>query len=627
MNIKIVVAVVISCILACACAVLLFVAHHASVDLAVLQKLDDAQPTILLDDTGREWARFQIDRYEPIEFHDIPEHLTHAFIATEDHTFFEHRGISWRAIIRSLVVNMYHQKKMQGASTITQQLVKLLLRDSQKTWSRKIKEQWLAIVLEQSVTKEQIFQAYANHIYFGCGIYGVQAASQRFWGKSVAQLELHEAATLAAIVQSPGRYCPLLYPLSAKKRRNIVLHSMYTLGYIDRAAYDDARARPMHVCPADGSGIALHAKEAIRTFLEHLYGKHAVYTKGLVVQTTLNIEKQRVAEKIFTAQIDALRESLQPQIDGAFVSCEVATGAIVALIGGYDFKASQFNRAMQARRQFGSIFKAYIYAAALSTGANFAQTEIDEPVQLEQDGVLWQPKNDNGKFAGQMTLARALSRSNNMVTIKTLLKTGYAPLQAMVQKLHLGAPFRPYPSLALGCVDGTLLEAAGMFNVFAHHGHYVEPHLVSWIKDNMGNRIWKYQPVKERVMEGRIADQVAKVLSIGLTRYLQNNSSRLALTDAFGKTGTTNDSRTCWFAGATPEYTTAIFLGCDDNSPLGANIYAVRTAFPIWLNFNESIGSRARSFSYDPTLHEVRIDSVTGALLDEHDASGISIFI
>jgi penicillin-binding protein 1A len=613
---------------AAACAGILFVVNHISLETSMLHHYDTAQPTILLDHEGVEWARFQIDRREPVDFQQLPRVLIDAFVATEDHTFFKHRGISWRAIIRSTLVNLYHQKKMQGASTITQQLVKMLLADTQKTWTRKLKEQWLAIMLERSVTKEQIFQAYINHIYFGCGIYGVQAASQRFWGKSVEHLEPHEAATLAAIVQSPNRYCPLVYPLSAKKRRNVVLHSMYLLGSIDAQTYERERKMPMELYQSETDCIAPHLKETIRAFLENLYGKHALYTKGFAVQTTLHREKQTAAQKIFSEQIAHMRARLQPQIDGAFVCCEGATGAIAALIGGADFKVSQFNRAVQARRQFGSVFKPYIYAAALTTGVNFAQTEIDEPFQLEQNGVVWQPKNDNDKFFGQMTLARALSRSNNIVTIKTLLKVGYAPLYAMVQKLHLSAPFRPYPSLALGCVDGTVLEAVGMFNVFAHHGQYVEPHYITWIKDNMGNRIWKYRPIKERIMEARIADQVAKVLSIGLTRYLHNNSSRLAGVDAFGKTGTTNDSRTCWFAGATPEYTTAIYLGCDDNSPLGANIYAVRTAFPIWLTFYESMTTAmTRSFSYDPSLHQVTIDSTTGAILDAHDTAGISILV
>lgn len=606
-----------------------FVVNNHCVDFSVLARYKAGTPSILLDDNGQEWARFQLDRRDPIPYDKMPKHLINAFVAAEDWAFFSHNGLSWRGIIRSTLVNVYHGRKVQGASTITQQLVRLLFFDSTKTFKRKIKEQLYALLVEQQFTKEQIMETYLNHVYLGCGIYGVQAAAQRFWNKQANELTIDEAATLAATVQRPEYFCPLTYPLSAQKRRNLVLHNMHKLNFITTSEFEKAKAQSVACLPIDNFLQAPHAKEAIRLFLEQLVGKEALYTQGLVIQTTINSTIQKRAQDAFAQQMNELKKTVNPEIDGALISLDVKTGAIKALIGGYDFKVSKFNRALDAKRQMGSVFKTLVYATAMQQGRSFADTEIDEPIQVLYGNNLWEPQNWNHEFAGQITLAYALSRSTNTVAIKTLLQVGIDRVIALANRCHLTGPFNPYPSLALGCVDEKLKEVAGMFNIFANHGTYVEPHLVSWIKDRFGKRIWRAEVSKEYVIHPRISDQVTKVLSIGMERIRKNwYQGNWLSCQAISKTGTTDDARTCWWAGSSPALTTVIYVGRDDNKPLGKNVYPITTAFPIWKELYSAISHPQAEFSYDPHLKEVIIDERTGATLsDSNQENAITILV
>ncbi len=601
--------------------------NYQWLDFSALEHYNPGRPSIVLDDQGNEWARFQLDRREPIQFNALPKHLIHAFLAAEDWNFFNHPGISLKGIARSALINIYHGRIVQGASTITQQLVKLLFFDANKTFSRKIKEQLWTLLLERQFTKEQILQTYLNHVYFGCGIYGVEAACQRFWGKSVCDISIDEAAVLAGIIRSPGRYCPLLYPLSSENRRNIVLHSMFKLGFIDEVAYVRALETSVNVVENDKDVIAPHVKEMLRVFLENRVGKTTLYNGGLLIKTTLNITMQKHAEKAFEEHRKKLTETFDPDIEGALISLAVKTGEIKALVGGAQFTQSKFNRALQARRQIGSTFKPLVYAAAIQSGLSFAHTEIDEPIELGNGSSAWRPNNWNKKFNGEITLAFALSHSNNMVSIKTLLRVGAPKVIELAKKCHIKGPFHEYPSLALGCIDANLQEVAGMFNVFANNGMYVKPHIISWVKNKWGTKIYKHEPVEERVMSAHVSGQVAKVLEIGLSRarvlFKQWINSQ-----AISKTGTTNDSRTCWFAGSTPELTTALYIGYDDNRPMGNNVYPIRTALPIWVAYNAQVPAKKRKFSYDPSLKEIKINRKNGLLAyDTRDRDTVSIFV
>ncbi|MBA3954766.1 PBP1A family penicillin-binding protein [Candidatus Dependentiae bacterium] len=615
-------------VVSCALGALFYVTTQPAIDFSVLEHYNPGKPTILLDDTGAEWTRFQLDRREVVSIKKIPDHVIKAFLAAEDWEFFKHAGISWRGIARSIIVNLYHRRRAQGASTITQQLVKLLFFNSEKSFKRKIQEQFIALSVEQQFTKEQILETYLNHVYFGAGIYGVEAASQRFWSKNVRDLSIDQAALLAGIVQAPNRYCPLYNPEQAVQRRTTILNSMAKLKFITEQQYQEARQSSLNITAAcDPHSQGPHFKESIRLMLEELIGKQKLYSGGLKIQTTVNVPMQIAAEAAFTTTVKRLRTEITPDIDGALLSIDSQTGAVKALVGGYDFQQSQFNRALKAKRQIGSTFKPVIYAAALQSGKKFTDLEVDEPVIITDNGKAWEPQNFNHEFEGPVTLARALSRSNNIVSIKTLLHAGAESVVSLAKKCGFKGPLYPYPSLALGCVDSTLPEVVSMMNVIAQNGLYVEPYCISWIKDEWGTKIWKHNPVRKRVIRPTVTGQVAKVLTISMERSRTRNPQDWLQCDSLGKTGTTNDARTCWFTGATPSLTTAVYIGCDDNKSLGKAVYAVQTAFPIWKEFNKKAGSLRTHFSYDPSLKEVIVHDQTGEPVSADDPHAIALLV
>lgn len=604
-----------------------YIFTHHTVDFLPLAHYNPGHPSILLDDEGKEWARFALDRREPIPLAQMPIHLKNAFIAAEDWNFFSHPGISLKGIVRSLLKNLSHRKMVQGASTITQQLVKLLFFDSQKTFKRKIKEQVYALLAERQFSKEQILETYLNHVYFGAGIYGVEAASQRFWGKHAAQLSLDESATLAAIIRCPSQYYPATHPEAAQRRRNIILHSMMKLDFIDQRAYETAHAVTVAVKPQEpGSSVAPHLKELIRIQLEDGLGKNILYTGGLTIQTTLNTRIQELAQTAFTKHMNEFKKTMMPAVDGALITLDSKTGQIKAMIGGYDYTSSKFNRVWQSKRQIGSVIKPLIYAVAVEQGLSFADTQIDEPVSIEQHNAVWQPNNYNNRFDGSMSLAQALVRSNNIISVKTLLTIGIKPVVQLARACHLPDPIHPYPSLALGCVDASLKDVAGMFNVFANHGVYVQPHFIISVKDSWGKKIGKYQYTKEQIVPARTADTVAKVMELGIKRWRKAFNQELVPYDVICKTGTTNDCRTCWFAGASPDITTVVYVGCDDNRSLG-DVYPLKSAFPIWLDVHASLQPESKHFDYDSLLKPVLINQWTGRFTSSSDPDAIEIFI
>ena len=541
----------------------------------MLEHYNPGKPSILLDDEGNEWARFRLDKREVIKLKQIPNRVIHAFLAAEDWNFFKHSGLSVKGIIRSSLINLYSLRKAQGASTITQQLVRLLFFETEKSFKRKIKEQIIALVVERQFTKEQILETYLNHIYLGSGIYGVEAASQRFWGKHIQDVTDDEAAVLASIVRCPQQYCPLYNPESTRKRRNLILKNMHSLGFISKDDYEKGRIKPIALLKRDNETLAPHAKETIRVFLEDLVGKEKLYTGGLRIQTTLNIKMQQAAEKAFKEHLKKLHKKFSPDLDGALLCIDGATGGIKALMGGLDFHVSQFNRALQARRQMGSAFKPLVFACALAAGKSFADVEIDEPITLTIHDQEWSPGNSTHEFLGPMTLAYGLSTSNNILSVKTFL-TVQERVMHLAKECSLTGAVYPYPSLALGCLEASVSEAAAMMNIFAHQGVYVEPHLVSWVKDEWGTKLWKKKIETKTVLSPSISSQVAKVLTLRIEQAKKAQPKKWCECDALGKTGTTNDAETCWFVGATPRYTTATYVGHDDNRSLGDQVFGAQ---------------------------------------------------
>lgn len=595
------------------CGGLFFLMTHKWVDFSALEQYNPGKPSIVLDDEDNEWARFEIDRRAPIQLKELPTHLIQAFLAAEDRQFFNHSGVSIKGSIRSALVNISKGRIVQGASTITQQLVKLLFFNARRTFKRKIKEQIFALLVEQQFTKEQILETYLNHIYLGCGIYGVEAAAQRFWGKSARDISIDEAAVLAGIVRSPENYCPLNNPAAALKIRNTVLNSLCELKVISQEQYTLLRTQPLTPLVQKQTCCAPHAREMIRQWLEEKYGKEILYSSGMVIKTTLNQTMQKAANKSYTHHIKKVRAQSAPNAEAGFICIDTHNGGIKALIGGFNFATSQFNRATQAHRQIGSTFKPLVYATALEQGIKLSDTDIDEPITIVYDNQPWEPKNANKKFNGTMTLAAALARSNNIIAVKTLLKTGIEPVIQNARKAHLSGTLNPYPSLALGCIDTTALEVCAMFNIFANKGNYVKPFIIEWVKDSWGTKLWRAHITSEPVFPWKISSQIAQVLA----------KNRLSCA-MIGKTGTTNDARSCWFAGSTPQYTTTIYLGNDDNTPM-PNVLSVYTAMPMWVDFNKAIPQPVSHFTHEPSLQVQTIDPLTGQRVSPESPGALTL--
>jgi len=602
---------------------LIYIAHYPWIDISVLSQLHQTPPSVVLDDEGNKLYIFQRDQREYISLSTIPQHVQNAFIATEDRQFYTHIGLSWVGIVRSLVYNVYYGRKAQGASTITQQLVRLLFFDQQKTFSRKIKEQFLAIIVEQQYSKEQILELYLNTLYFGAGIRGINAAAQNIFGKHVSELSVEEGATLAGIVRSPARYCPLLHAERARKRRNLVLSLLHTTGHISNEEMYSLQKTPLILAPSYHTNTS-HLKELIRRTLEEQFGRTALYTQGLVIKTTINQAMQETAEQIFHKHVTELRKVFDVPLDGSLVCLEITTGSIKALVGGYDYRQSQFNRATQSYRQLGSTLKPLIYAAALENGMHIQDVIKDEPWSSMDHGTLWQPSNVNHQFAGPITRAQALITSNNIVAIKTLLELGISRCITYIQRCGIRTSINPYPSLALGCIDVTTIETAGMFNVFANQGVYVPPHYISWVKDAAGKTLWTYRPEYVSVFSWNTCSTIISVLRHVVERWQNFLNLEPLSCEGIGKTGTTNDARTCRIAGSTPSWTTVICLGADDNQPL-AGMYSTRSALPLWHAFNNAIAQPKSRFSYAPTTQFSRIDPITGETVYFEGEQGILI--
>jgi penicillin-binding protein 1A len=623
-----VILIAVLCLLAVFAGAMGYLLYHTDIDFTALERYNPGKATVLLDCHGKEWARFALDKRKEIRIEDLPKHLIQAFLAAEDWDFYTHFGLSLKGIVRSFLVNVYHWRVKQGASTITQQLVRLLFFDHNRTLSRKLKEQFMALLVELRFSKDQILQAYLNHVYFSCGIYGVEAAAQRFWHKSASEVTLDEAAALAGIMRSPRTYSPLLHPDATERRRNVVLGQMLRLEFITQEEYNDATGTALYVKPAQSRAVGLHAKEYVRRKLEQIVGD-TLYTGGYLVQTTVDLEIQEKAEKIFSEHISQIRKKIHPEIDGGLLTIEVGTGKIRALLGGADFESSKFNRAFQARRQLGSVFKPLIFAAAMQQGMRFSDVFVDEPLEIiDAYGAAWRPQNYDLRFNGPITLAYALSRSNNIVSIKTFLQVGADAVIKLAEKCRLSGPFHRYASLSLGCVDTTLKEAVGMFNIFAHHGTYVEPYIIAWVKDAWGSRVYKHKPEEEPVLSPYISGQVLKVMGLGLDRVRALIPQKWLDSQAASKTGTTNDHRTCWFLGSTPELTTGVYVGCDDNRSMGVNIYPLHTAFPIWMGLHREITTSKKVFDFDSRLKEIEIDERTGKIVPQaNKKSSIKILV
>lgn len=589
------------------------------VDLACFENLKGAAPTVICDAEGAVIASLTVDKRAPINYEDLPLHLIQAFISAEDNNFFSHKGISPKGIIRSALVNLIRGRVVQGASTITQQLSRLMFLNHERTFMRKINEIFVAFQLERQLSKEQIFELYINNIYFGRGIYGAEAACKRMWNISVDQITLAQAATLAAVAKSAALYSPLNAPANAKKRRDIILHLMCKQGYITQEQRNQALAEKLYTRDfSAGNQMRLYVQEYIRQWVEERFGKEAVYKGGMTIHTTLNADIQEKAEKSFAQGVLDIRHKMRKPVNGGLISLDPSTGKIRACIGGYDFRESQYNRAFQAQRQLGSTIKPYLFALAWKAGIPMDAVYVDEPIEMVMpNGDVWRPRNWYNSFEGPMTLAYGLTISCNILAIKLFTKVGTNYFVPWISLFGIHRRVNNYPSAALGTAEGTVEESVAAYNVFANDGVWVKPYLIDRVVDQDGRELYSHRPESRRIIDSVLATKMVNLMGLRMKRAQKQSHDGWFDSESIGKTGSTNGVTTTWFIGATPDLTTAVYLGCDDNKPMGDALLAGRSTFPIWKGLYKQLKPVKKKFYKNPAVRYKLVNWFTGEHVDQ----------
>lgn len=713
-----------------------------SSNLPYIGTLTEYNPPIITEiysDDSHVIGRFWDEKRVVITLDEIPDHVIKAFIAAEDSRFFEHEGVDLRSIFRAFVKNLKAGKIEQGGSTITQQVTRsLLLKNLERTYKRKAREAILSLQIEKNFSKERILFLYMNQIYMGQGAYGIEAAARTYFDKSAKDLDIAESAMLAGLPQAPSNYSPVNNFRRAKARQKYVLERMRKEGFITEKQETEALAKELSIKKHEENVFdrAPYFTEYIRKYLEDKYGRGYLYTGGLKVYTTMDLEMQNHArsalqkglmeldkregyrgpvrhlsrEEIELHKPKMLRDSeekpvntgavmegivesvddgkkvalislgkdtgilpikemawarkpdpevpyhavrlkspgealkngdiircmvkgrseddpdkwllsleQEPEVQGAVIAIESKSGRVRAMVGGYDFRVSQFDRVNQSRRQPGSAFKPIIYAAALDSGMTPVSIIIDAPyvssLDPGEDEDVWKPKNYKGRFFGPTLLRNALIHSRNVITVKILKNIGVKYAIDYARKMAIESELYPNLSLALGSCGLSLTELTAAYSIFTNGGDYYRPFFISRIEDRNGNVIEENHPVERE----SISEETAFVMTNILQAVINEGTgwrARELKRPAAGKTGTTNDLRDAWFIGYTPQLIAGVWVGYDDRRPMGEDETGSRAASPIWLYFMSNALSDlpVADFKAPENVIFAKIDSEKGLL-------------
>ncbi|MEO1695403.1 MAG: PBP1A family penicillin-binding protein, partial [Pseudomonadota bacterium] len=500
--------------------------------------------------------------YIPLKL--LPLHVTGAVMATEDRRFFSHWGIDPNGLARAAFANLRAGRFAQGGSTITQQLAKNLFLTHDRTVQRKANEVVLALWLELMLTKRQILELYLNQVYFGSGAYGIEAAAQRYFGKSARALTVREAAVIAGLLQAPSRYSPFRNAKRAARRGNAVLAKMRAAGIIDKTTLHRARrsklvfAKPKAAKPGDtGLGYAVDYILERMPSVSGIDDSSGIDNSVIIVETTIDARLQRHAQKVVT-DILAKNRRRYPGAQGAAVLLD-SEGELRAIVGGRSHSASQFNRATKARRQPGSAFKPFVYLAALDNGMTPETTVYDLPISIGD----WSPRNASGAYSGAMTLSQGLARSVNTIAVRLQQQIGDSNVIAAARKLGIDAKLRANPTLALGTSEVTPFELTSAYAVFANGGVRIEPHAIRRIRTHSGRLIYaRTTAANQQVISGPRVGQMNAMLA-GAVRSGTGKRAAISGHSVAGKTGTTQDGRDAWFVGYTRQLTGGVWIGYD----------------------------------------------------------------
>ena len=541
-------------------------------------------PSIMYDRNGEVIARLFIENRTPLELHEVSPYLVRAVLAAEDSAFYQHGGIRIGSILRALWTDVVERGKVQGASTITQQLARNLFLSHEKSVTRKAKEIIIAMRLEKLFPKDKILELYLNTINFGHGAWGVETAAHTYFDKSARNLDLAESAVLAGLIANPGRYNPQTSISNAKSRQNYVLGRMETLGWITadqrKAAYDEE----LKITSSKVNRVEEYNRAPY--FVSHLlfndllprYGKDEVYSGGMQIYTTLDVNLQDKAREAIN--------TLPKNIMGALVCIEAETGEVLALVGGKDFKESKFNRATQAIRQPGSSFKPIVYAAAMEEDVMPSDHFLDAPITFRRGtGKGWSPHNSSNGYAGEVTLQRALTQSYNTVAVRVAAYIGTDAIVRMARNMGIETKYLPDDlSVALGSASLTPLEMAVAFNCFNNGGKRIVPLMIREIKDRDGNILEQRETADVQAMRPETAYSIRSMLQDAV-RAGTGKPAAIPKINTFGKTGTSNDFIDAWFCGGVPGLTAVVYAGRDDHKSMGRRGFGGTMSAPVWKKF------------------------------------------
>ncbi|MEP6834715.1 MAG: PBP1A family penicillin-binding protein [Gemmatimonas sp.] len=598
---------------------------------------------------GRFIGELGAERRTLISVKDVPKMVREAFVMNEDKRFYSHSGVDWFRIPGAVLRNLRARSFVEGFSTITMQLARNVFPERitrQKSPLRKLKEIYVARDIEKHYKKDQILELYLNQMSFGNGAFGIQTAAQRYFGKTVQELNVAEAAMLSGLLKGPSRYNPRRFADRAIQRRNTVIELMRREKVISDNDASLAKAFPLQLARRTESGeVAPYYVEWVRQQLDAHFGQQ-LYEQGYKVYTTLDVDMQAASERALEQQLRAIEagrvgpykhltyeaylaknaqsgESAganSPYLQGAFVALDPRSGAVRAMVGGRDFDDSQFNRAVQALRQPGSTFKPVMYATAIHAGFTPAQMVDDAPIAVEQlGGEDWTPQNYDLKFMGEMPMRKALYMSRNLAAIRTGMEVGPEAVISMARKFGIHTPIPPYPSIYIGSADVYPVEMIGAYSVFANLGLRTEPHAIIRVEDANGKKIWEPKVVREPVLSPEESWLMVSMMKDVVVRgtAAANVTGAGFHVPAGGKTGTTNDGSDVWFIGYTADLVAGVWMGFDKPQKIKANAQGGQLAAPAWTAFMTEVYRRKPNPPDWPMPDGIvtkQIDGMTGRL-------------
>ncbi|WP_297210774.1 MULTISPECIES: penicillin-binding protein 1A [Thermodesulfovibrio] len=555
-------------------------------DLPDVKSLEGYRPleaSIVYSSDGQILTEFFYERRKFVPHYEIPDLVKKAFIASEDVRFYKHPGVDIIGILRALYRDIKAGGIVEGGSTITQQLAKMLFLKPEKSITRKLKEAILSIQIEKKYTKDEILGLYLNQAYFGNRAYGIAAAAEAYFGKSYKELKIAEIALLAAMPKAPSAYNPFKKPEAALKRRNIVLKKMFEEKFISKEQYEEALNTPLPEHPHWRKFEAPYFVETLRQELEAKYGER-LYKDGLRIYSTIDHSLQKKAEEAVRKGLDELHKRVKPSVQAALIAIDLKSGHVKALVGGNDFWETQYNR-VYSLRQPGSAFKPFVYAVALMDGFSPEDTIIDSPVSFPGavQGKSWSPRNYNNEYHGEVSLKKAIALSLNAATVRLASQVGIKNVVDFAMQCGLSTKIHPYLSTALGASDVKPIELTAAYSVFAT-GKKIKPIFYEKITTHKGVIIEENHPEFEEILPEEIVEQMRELLHEVVLSGTAQKARELGR-EVYGKTGTTNDFSDAWFVGFDDTLLVGVWVGRDNHKPIGPKEAGARAALPIWIEF------------------------------------------